>query len=84
MANFRQKVDFSQNEKGITINLAENINGFIKKVNLSKNKTEQKIDRFAEGEILDSMIISYDKKVRKINLSVKDKEIEEENKKLSE
>ncbi len=74
----------SVDEKGITVNLAENINGFIKKVNLSKNKAEQKIDRFAEGEILDSMIISYDTKVRKINLSVKDKDVEEENKKLSE
>jgi len=74
----------SVDEKEITVNLAENINGFIKKVNLSKNKTEQKIDRFAEGEVLDSMIISYDNKIRKINLSVKDKEIEEENKTLSE
>ena len=74
----------SLDEKGVVVNLAENINGFIKKVNLSKNKTEQKIDRFAEGEVLDSMIISYDNKLRKINLSVKDKEIEEENKTLSE
>ena len=74
----------SVEEKGVTVNLAENINGFIKKINLSKNKTEQKIDRFAEGEVLDSMIISYDNKVRKINLSVKDKEIEEEKKTLLE
>ena len=74
----------SVDEKGITVNLAENINGFIKKINLSNNKTEQKVDRFAEGEVLDSMIISYDNKIRKINLSIKDKEIEEEKKTLLE
>ena len=69
-------------EKGITVNLAENINGFIKKINLSNNKNEQKIDRFAEGEVLDSMIVSFDNKLRKINLSIKNKEIEEEKKTL--
>ena len=74
----------SVDEKGIAVNLAENINGFIKKSNLSKNKAEQKIDRFAKEEVLDSMIVSYDNKLRKINLSIKDKEIEEEKKTLLE
>ena len=39
---------------------------------------EQKIERFAKGEKIDSMIISYDEKLRKINLSIKDKETHEE------
>ena len=72
------------NDKGITVNLSEKINGFIKKSNLSKNKNEQKIDRFAKGEKIDSMIISYDEKLRKINLSIKDKETHEEQKALSQ
>ena len=53
-------------DKKITVNLSENINGFIKKSNLSKNKNEQKLERFAKGEKIDSMIISYDNKSRKI------------------
>ena len=74
----------SIDEKGIVLNLAKNIDGFIKKTNLSKNKNEQKIERFAVDETVDAMIISFDEKLRKINLSIKDKEIYEEQKALSE
>jgi len=72
----------SINEKGLTVNIANNINGFIKKVNLAKDKSEQKIDRFAIDEKIDSMIISFDEKSKKINLSIKDIEIYEEKKVL--
>ena len=72
------------NDKGIIVNLSKNINGFIKKSNLSKNKNEQKIDRFAKKEKIDSMIIAYDEKLRKINLSVKDMEDHEEKEALSQ
>tara|TARA_B100001123_G_C15270609_1_gene1010182 strand:- start:78 stop:1781 length:1704 start_codon:yes stop_codon:yes gene_type:complete len=72
------------NEKGITINLSQYVSGFIKKNNLSKNKDEQKIERFAKGEKIDSMIVSYEKKLRKINLSLKDKEDHEEKEALSQ
>ena len=71
-------------DKGITVKLSDNINGFIKKSNLSNNKNEQKIERFAKGEKIDSMIISYDEKLRKINLSIKDKELHEEQEALSQ
>ena len=50
----------SVEEKGLLIKLAPNINGFIKKNNLSKDKTEQKTDRFAIEEKVDSMIVSVD------------------------
>ena len=40
--------------------------------------------RFAKGEKIDSMILSYDKKIRKINLSIKDKEDHEEKEALSQ
>ena len=75
---------FDMDDKRIIVNLTENISGLIKKSNLSKNKTEQKIERFAKGEKIDSMIISYDKKIRKINLSIKDKEDHEEQEALSQ
>jgi len=65
-------------EKGLGISLASNLKGFIKRMNLSKDKNEQKTDRFAIGEKVDSMIISLDRKSRIINLSIKGIEIEEE------
>ena len=70
-------------EKGLTVNLTKNINGFIKKTNLAKDKLEQKVDRFANDETIDSMIISFDEKSKKINLSIKDIEIAEEKKVLN-
>jgi len=73
----------SIDEKGLSIELAENINGYIKKTNLAKDRLEQKIDRFAVDEMIDSMITSYDEKQRKINLSIKEIEINEEKKVLS-
>ena len=55
----------------------------MKKTNLAKDKQEQKIERFAIDETVDAMIISFDEKSRKINLSIKDMEIDEEEKNLS-
>ena len=73
----------SMDDKGLSINLAPNVFGFIKKIHLSRDKVEQKTDRFAVGENVDSMILSLDIKTRSINLSIKGIEIEEEKKALN-
>lgn len=70
-------------DKGLTINLGKNVNGYIKKTNLSKDKIDQKVERFAIGEMVDSMIVSIDNKTRNINLSIKEIEIDDEKKTLS-
>jgi small subunit ribosomal protein S1 len=66
------------NERLLTINLGDNILGNIKKSNLSKDKNEQKTERFALGEKVDSMIVSIDHKTRTLNLSIKEIEIKDE------
>ena len=73
----------SIDEKGIYVELDQNMIGFVKKNNLSKDKLEQKLDRFALKEKIDSMIISVDNKTRIINLSIKEMEVVEEKKNLS-
>ena len=55
-----------------------NIFGYVKKQNLSKDKSEQKIERFALDENIDTVIISLDSKSRSINLSIKELEIQDE------
>ncbi len=72
-------------EKGIKVELdaSNNIFGYIKKINLSKDKAEQKTDRFAVGENVDSMISSLDSKTRMLNLSIKELEIKDEKEVLS-
>ena len=71
------------NEKGLIIQLEQNLKGFVKKIHLSKDKSEQKVDRFALNETVDSMIMSIDSKLRIINLSIKEIEIDDEKKALS-
>ena len=71
------------NDKFITLQFNDNVTGTIKKSNLSKDKNEQKTDRFAIHEQVDSIIISVDQKTRTINLSIKEIEILDEKEALS-
>ena len=70
-------------EKFLKVELSDKVFGFIKKINLSRDKLEQKTDRFAEGEQVDSIIISVDQKNRSLNLSIKEIEIIDEKEALS-
>ena len=70
-------------EKILKVELDGNIFGTIKKTNLSKDKNEQKTDRFAIGEQVDSIIISVDSKSRTLNLSIKEIEILDEKEALT-
>ncbi len=72
-------------EKGLKIELdkANQIFGYIKKSNLSNDKNENKTERFALDENIDSIIVSIDSKSRNINLSIKELEIRDEKEALS-
>ena len=65
-------------ETGLKVKISEKSFGFIKKSNLAKEKSEQKTDRFAVGEKVDSIVTSFDVKNKVVNLSIKQKEITEE------
>ena len=52
------------NEDKILVNFENDLNGFVKKTNLAKVKTEQNTSRFAVGEKIDAKVI---KKVTKDN-----------------
>ncbi len=70
-------------DKYLKINIDNNIFGTIKRSNLSKDKNEQRVDRFALEEQVDSIIISVDQKTRTLNLSIKEIEINDEKEALS-
>jgi len=70
-------------DKFLKISLDKNIIGTIKRSNLSKDKNEQRSDRFALEEQVDSIIISVDQKTRTLNLSIKEIEINDEKEALS-
>ena len=74
----------SISERGLDVNVGDNITGFIKKNDLSRERSDQKTERFGVGDKIDAMVTNIDKKLRKITLSIKAKEIEEEKKVMEE
>jgi len=58
--------------------------GFIRKSDLARDRSEQRPERFAVGEKIDAKITQIDPKTRKMTLSVKQREIEEEKQAMQE
>jgi small subunit ribosomal protein S1 len=72
------------NEGGVEVVLSDGSTGFIRKAELSRDRSEQRPDRFAVGDKLDAKITVIDAKSRKLNLSIKAREVEEDKKALEE
>ncbi len=68
----------------IIVKFENDKNGFIKRSNLAKSKTEQNTERFAVKEKIDAKVIKKSTKENLYELSVKDLEILEEKKALKE
>ena len=71
-------------DTGIEVTIGDNMAGFIRKSELSRDRSEQRADRFAVGEKVDAKVTQIDQKNRKVTLSVKAREIEEEKKAMAE
>jgi small subunit ribosomal protein S1 len=71
-------------DDGVEVSLSEGISGFIKKQDLSSEKSEQKPDRFAVGDRVDAKVLSVSKQKNLVNLSIKALENEERNKAIKE
>jgi len=69
---------------GIEISVGDGLPGFIRKSELSRDRAEQRPDRFAVGEKVDAKITAIDKTSRKLTLSIKAREVEEEKKAMAE
>lgn len=64
-------------EDGIEVEY-DGMNAFIRKSDLSRERAEQRPERFAVGDRIDARVTSVDKANRKLGLSIKAKEIAEE------
>jgi small subunit ribosomal protein S1 len=71
-------------ENGLEVNVGDKLKGFIKKNDLSRERADQKTDRYGLGDKVDATVTNIDKKTKKISLSIKAKEIEEEKKAMAE
>jgi len=58
--------------------------GFIRKSDLSRDRSEQRPERFAVGDKVDAKVTQIDRGGRRISLSVKAREMEEEKQAMAE
>ncbi len=71
-------------DNGIDVTNGENLTGVIRRTDLSRDRAEQRADRFAVGEKVDAIVTSVDKKTRKLSLSIKARESAEEKQAMAE
>ncbi len=69
---------------GIEVKVRDVLSGFIRRAELSRDKSDQRPDRFAVGEVVDARITGIDKAARKLQLTIKGKEIEEDKQAIAE
>jgi len=66
-------------DNGIEVKIADtDLTSFIRRADLSRDRSEQRPERFAKGEKVDARVTNFDKKARKIGVSIKALEIAEE------
>jgi small subunit ribosomal protein S1 len=68
------------NDGGIEVKLVnhEELTSFIRRADLSRDRDEQRPERFQVGQVVDARVINFSKKDRKVGLSIKALEIAEE------
>jgi len=69
------------NENGLEVAVGEDdqtMDAFIRRGDISRDRSEQRPERFSVGDKVDAMVTNIDKKSRKIGLSIKQLEITEE------
>jgi small subunit ribosomal protein S1 len=69
---------------GIEVKVDEVLSGFIRRAELARDKSDQRPDRFAVGEKVDAKVIAIDRAARKLSLTIKGKEVEEDKQAIAE
>ncbi len=72
-------------DNGIEVQIVgSDVKSFIRRSDLAKDRSEQRPERFAEGEKVDAKVVSIDRANQKVGLSIKALEIEEEKKAMEQ
>ncbi len=67
------------NDGGIEVRIADSeMTAFIRRADLSRDRNDQRPERFSKGEKVDARVTQYDRKTGKVALSIKALEIAEE------
>jgi small subunit ribosomal protein S1 len=67
------------NDGGIEVRINDTeMTAFIRRADLSRDRNDQRPERFSKGEKVDARVVQYDRKTNRISLSIKALEIAEE------
>nr|WP_298795695.1 30S ribosomal protein S1 [uncultured Acetobacter sp.] len=69
---------------GIEVKVDDVLTGFIRRAELARDKAEQRPERFAIGERVDAKVVSVDRAARKLALTIKGREVEEDKQAINE
>ena len=69
---------------GIEVKVDDVLTGFIRRSELARDKSDQRPDRFAVGEKVDAKVTAVDRATRRLQLTIKGKEMEEEKQAMAE
>jgi len=70
-------------ENGIEVTV-DGLSGFIRKAELARERNDQRPERFNVGDKVDAKVTALDKAARKVTLSIKAREIDEEKQAMAE
>jgi small subunit ribosomal protein S1 len=71
-------------DRGVEVLIKDGVVGFIRKADLSRDRSEQRPDRFAVGEKFDAKVTTMNRATRQFNLSIKAREIDEEKRAMAD
>ena len=71
-------------DNGLEVQITDGVAGFIRRAELARDRAEQRADRFKVGEELDAKVTQIEAKSRRISLSIKALEAEEEQQAMAE
>ena len=71
-------------EQGLEVRVGDSLSGFIKRTDLARDRSEQRVERFAVDEKVDAIISQIDSKNNKLTLSIKAREMAEEKQAMAE
>jgi small subunit ribosomal protein S1 len=69
---------------GIEVKVEEILTGFIRRAELARDRQDQRPENYAIGEIVEAKIVAVDRAARRLSLTVKGKEVEEEREAMKE
>ena len=69
---------------GLEVTVSGSLQGFIRRAELSRERSEQRPDRFAVGDRVDAKVVNIDKRDRKLSLSIKAHETAEEKRAMAD